>query len=192
VGTAPAGQLSRELTDTTDGSMDQRPLTGLETAVIEQACQALSAGSGTAALSTSLSVAGFGARTAAGIEAYSAAIPSRSKGVNAYTSSPTAATSTSSATAYNHTGQLRRGNSGEPVERPLQLVAPDRGGVYLDKAPRGAGATACRSFRGGVDAGHVEPDRLHRPRNRHHRAQLSEWIGFERGKGYSGTGTVRL
>jgi hypothetical protein len=41
-------------------------------------------------------------------------------------------TSTSSATA-NHTGQLIRRNSGEPVERPLQLVAPDRGGVYLDK-----------------------------------------------------------
>jgi hypothetical protein len=34
---------------------------------------------------------------------------------------------------YNHTGQLRRGNSGEPVERPLQLVAPDRGDVYLDE-----------------------------------------------------------
>jgi hypothetical protein len=31
----------------------------------------------------------------------------------------------------------RERNSGEPVERPLQLVAPDRGGVYLDKRPAG-------------------------------------------------------
>src|SRR5204863_5345724 len=52
------------------------------------ACQAVSPPIGRAAASTWLSREGFGASTSAGTTAYSAATPSRSKGVSAYTSSP--------------------------------------------------------------------------------------------------------
>src|SRR5919109_811453 len=52
------------------------------------ACQAVSPPIGRAAASTWLSRKGFGASTSAGTTAYSAATPSRSKGVSAYTSSP--------------------------------------------------------------------------------------------------------
>ena len=52
------------------------------------ACQAVSPPIGRAAASTWLSRKGFGASTSAGTAAYSAATPSRSKGVSAYTSSP--------------------------------------------------------------------------------------------------------
>src|SRR5207249_3346014 len=56
------------------------------------ACQAVSPPIGRAAASTWLSRKGFGASTSAGTTAYSAATPSRSKGVSAYTSSPLSTT----------------------------------------------------------------------------------------------------
>src|SRR5580765_7024345 len=52
------------------------------------ACQAVRPPIGRAAASTWLNRKGFGASTSAGTTAYSAATPSRSKGVSAYTSSP--------------------------------------------------------------------------------------------------------
>jgi hypothetical protein len=66
VGAAPARQLGRELADTTDRSVNEHRLAVLEPPCANRPCQALSAGSGTAALSTWLGVDGFGASVAAG------------------------------------------------------------------------------------------------------------------------------
>jgi hypothetical protein len=61
-------------------------------------------------------------------------------------------------------------NHGRPVERPLELVARDRGGVYLDERLAGLELPGRRSVVSEpIDARRVEPDRLHRARNRHHR-----------------------
>ena len=96
MGAAPVRQLRRELADTADSSVDEHLLAGCEAAVNEETLPGAECRQRTAALCTWLSEAGFGARIAAGTAAYSAATPSRSNGVNAYISSPTETSATSS------------------------------------------------------------------------------------------------
>ena len=99
--------------------------------------------------------------------AYSAATPSRSNGVSAYTSSPTETSARSSA-GRDHTGQLVRRNRRQPIERPLELVTRDGGGVYFDEyLARSKRWRLDRLEPKPVDTGGVQADCLHRSRNGH-------------------------
>jgi hypothetical protein len=71
-------------------------------------------------------------------------------------------------TGRDHTGQLVRRNRRQPIERPLELVTRDGGGMYFDEY------LACskwwrldRLVPKPVDAGSVQADCLHRSRNSH-------------------------
>ena len=132
VSAAPASELSRELADAANRSVDEHPLAGLESSMNEQALPGAKRRKGTAALSAWPSVDGLGASVHAGTAAYSAATPSRR----------TVLTRTPRRQPRPHrrrlrppddTGELVRGNGGESVERPLELVASDCGGMHLDE-----------------------------------------------------------
>jgi hypothetical protein len=94
-------------------------------------------------------VRGFGASAAAGTTAYSAAAPSRSNGVSEDLVAGREAVHVR-ADRLHHARELVRRRRREPVDRPLELVARERGGVHADER-------LARAGRGHVDLLQCEP-----------------------------------
>jgi DNA-binding MarR family transcriptional regulator len=177
VGAAPARQLSRELADTADRSVDQHPLASLEAAVREQALPGTERGQRNGR-----------ALDMAERRRLRSERRRRDDGVLGGDTVAVEGRQREDLVAggdrhdlvcdrRNHTRELVRRDRGQPVERPLELAARDRRRVHLDERLAEAERTSLdRLVAETVDAGRVEPDCPHCSRNCDHPNSLSSEI----------------